>query len=172
MSSNNEMVEIIKKFRDQAECYKTRELAESIHAELLRTNPELLDAWVRETVIGQIHEEINRQDRAARSRSFWDRRSDKMDRRSEAAETGIPDADDVIRLAWVVDAEHTKLELGLMRRTELRFVAENYRRSERQSQYAAVLFETVAAKVGEKQVREVYSSQQLVELGFGRSAND
>jgi hypothetical protein len=149
-------------------------VAEKLHAELLETDPDLLDGWLRATAADTLRLAIGMRSRNQRliarrragARAF-------SEAAGEAEQTG--DTAPLIGLFtvdYVVDAENTRKRAADMTGPEHLFVAENtYQRSANQALMLAAFHRAVAAKVGDQRTSDVFSPEQYERLYLSITRN-
>lgn len=150
-------------------------IAEKLHAELLETDPELLEGWLSAVAVDALRLAIGTRSRLARMAARQRAGSRKF---QQAAKDAEESGDTVpllglFSLDYVVDAKNTRKRAADMTGPEHLFVAENtYQRSANEALMLAAFHRAVAAKVGSKRTSEVFSAEQYehLYLSVARSA--
>ena len=150
-------------------------VAEKLHAELLETDPDLLDGWLRAVAVDSLRLAIGTRSRSQRtvarrragSRAFRDAVAEAEQSGDTAPLLGLFSVD------YVVDEENTRKRAADMTGPEHLFVAENtYQRSANEALMLAAFHRAVAEKVGKRRTSEVFSETEYeaMYLSIARSA--
>jgi hypothetical protein len=145
--------------------YSSRELAHQLVEQLRHDHPQLLQAWLEAQAEDLLWMVINRQDRMDRSSN---RRSAERSVFSQAA-GALSEPERRERLtSWLttryVTAEGLRVELGVMRRADLQYVAQRHRARATNSQLQADFMEALARKVGRGTVADHFDEEALTRM--------
>ena len=144
--------------------YVSRVVAENVVAKLRATNAELLQGWLDSQAEHFVWQLINDRDRSTRSHV---RRAAKP--AAFAEDAAAAEAGDRARLIrWMnvpyVTEDGSRKRLGVMRKNDLLFVADSYDAQARENKMHAAFMRAIARKVGNREVQQVYSDEQLTTM--------
>lgn len=137
--------------------------AQKLHAELLETDPDLLDGWLHARAVDILRRTIGLRESsrssAARNRAGARAFSDAAD---EAEATGdFSTLPGMFAIAYVIDKDETRKRAADMTGADHLFVAEHtYERDARQSMLLAQFHRAVAKKVGKRKTSDVFTEEQ------------
>lgn len=149
--------------------------AEKLHAQLLETDPDLLDGWLRAVAVQVLREAIGARSRVQRTvarRRAGSRAFQKAAREAEDSGDAAPLLG-LFAVNHVVDGDRNRKRAADMTGPEHLFVADNtYQRSANESLMLAAFHRAVAGKVGERRTSEVLTEEQYerLYLSIARSA--
>jgi hypothetical protein len=142
-------------------------VAEKLHAELLETDPELLDGWLRLMAADTLRLAIGLRSRRQRTVARVRARSRAFGKAAEAAEESgdVTPLIGLFAVDYVIDSDNTRKRAADMTGPEHLFVAENtYQRSANEALMLAAFHRAVAAKVRNRKTSDVFSAEQYERL--------
>lgn len=140
-------------------------IAEKLHADLLETDPDLLDGWLRACAVHFLTRAIGDRDRRERTAA----RTRGEARRFRAATEAAVGGDDAplslfATVRYVVDENETRRVLGDMTGTDHLFVADGYRESAAKARMLEAFHRAVARKVGKRKTSDVFTEAEYQRL--------
>jgi hypothetical protein len=145
--------------------YVSAVIALHIVEKLRATDPELLAGWLDLQAVGILRDAISTRSRsekasarATRGRSVFGDAAREHDDGDSTALTSFLD------VRYVVDEEHTRTRLAEMRKPELLFAADDYRRQANENLLEEAFLRALAKKVGARQVADVFDDDKLAAM--------
>jgi hypothetical protein len=136
----------------------SRQVAETLHEELLTDDPALLHGWLRANAVQFLTDVIGQRLRSERGRY----RNTSRRAFGDAAEVG--DLSNYFEQRFVIDDGNSWKKLGDMTGVDHKYVASQYERSAKTDALLAKFHVAVARKVGAKRTDEVFTAEQLYKL--------
>lgn len=151
--------------------YVSRVVAEHVVEKLRATDPELLQGWLDEQAEHFVWQLINDRDRSTRSHVRRTARAAAFATDADAAEKG--DTERLVRWMTVpfVTEDGSRKRLAVMRKPDLLFVADSYEARAREDKLHAAFMRAIARKVGNREVQEVYTDEQLSTMWHSLTEN-
>ena len=154
----------IEEMLDREEEWIAGIVAAKLVAQLRETDPELLDGWLQEGAADFIRQTITKLDHAHRTHSRTVAKNQTLAKAVEAAETG--DTGPLTEFLSTVyeGAGGTRKRLADMKREDLDFASNKYFVRADQNRIAGMFLKALAEKVGNGQVRDHFSEEQLAKM--------
>lgn len=144
--------------------YVSAVVAAHIVEKLTATDPDLLDGWLRVGAVGFLRHAINLRDCAVRTSARHSAGRSVFARAAEDYAAGDEGA-----LAGFLDTRHvmedgSRIRLGEMRKAELIYVADDYKRRAKDALLQEAFLRALSRKVGNRRVSDVFDDAKLAAL--------
>jgi hypothetical protein len=136
-------------------------VAEKLHAQLLESDPDLLEGWLRASAVHFLTRAIGDRDRRERSTA---RTRAEARRFAGAAKSGDAEELSTFAVRLVVDEDNTRRPIGEMTGADHLFVAGEYGRSAATARMLEAFHRAVASKVGKRKTSVVFTEAQYEQM--------
>lgn len=151
--------------RTQGETFQHGALAHKIVAELRDRDSELLSGWMDLQAVEILRQYIGTIDRSSRAKERHKASRKAFGDAVERHKAGDPDAmTRFLNVTFVVDEASNRMQLGNMKKQDLRYAADSYQRQADANAFEASFLNALADKVGDKKVKEIFTEEQILKM--------
>lgn len=152
--------------RTAVDTYQSRIVAQDIVTELEADDPELLYEWLKIRAADLIREVINHRDRSRRASGIIEQKKQDFKDAMDEFVTGRSEAPirTYLGTMYAVNWDNDRKQLRNMTKRDLEFVADRYQDRAEANGLLSAYHRTLARKVGDRTVGEVFTEAQLAAM--------